>query len=130
MIVTALWVLWVVFCCGYQLVDLLQPRRERTGPMAVGVLLGAVTFMMWLTDGRLGAFVVGGFALAYGGLVVVMRARHPTADRASARQRARLGFAVELGGRFSGQDFVLWRAGLFGAVVLTAGMAWFVRASK
>lgn len=139
--VTALWIAWIVFCCGFTLVRMLQPHSNAASLLVPIVLLGAMSWFVWLTDGRFAGFTVLGSIVAYAGLMLLLRARAENAKGGALKSAARslispamffgalIGGAIEIGGRWSGSQFVVWRAAVAGTVVLAAGMALFIRAT-
>jgi hypothetical protein len=141
--VTVLWVLWIVFCCVAALASIFRPKGEAAKVTSIVTSLGAATFFVWLSDGRLAAFIVLGVALALPLLVGFVR-RHAPKDAARpslalvARRvlvpalvfGALIGVGIELGGRLSGATFVIWRACAGGALVLAGGAAFLVWSAR
>jgi len=139
--VITLWIVWIVFCCGFYFVRMLQPHRSAATLLAPIVLLGPLTFFVWRTDGRFAAFAVLGFLIVYAALLALVRVRARDTNRAGFKTAAIglvspatffgtiIGAGVEIGGRWSGPDFVVWRAALAGSVLFAAGMALFIRAT-
>lgn len=137
----AFWVVWLVFCCLAGLVDVFKPRSAAVKPMSVVVFLGALTFLVWLTDGRLAIFAVLGFVLAHASLLLLLlvRTKSFNASRERVLRAARMlltpalffggliGAAVEFGGRWSGASFVVWRAAVGGVLVFGGGLIFAAR---
>ena len=138
------WPLWLVFCCIAALVEVFKPKSAASKPLNMVVVLGALTFVIWLTDGRLAAFTVFGFVLAHPVLLVILvkRARVSEVPAPLLRWAATrvlvpamvfggfIGAGIEFGGRWSGSTFVVWRACIGGALAFAAGIAFFIRAAR
>jgi len=139
-----LWPSWLVFCCFAVLVAVFKPQSAAIKPLAVVVVLGALTFFVWLTNGRFAAFAVLGFALAHPVLLVIV-VRHtgvykvpaPLLRIAATRLLVPalvlgglIGAGIEFGGRWSGSTFVVWRACIGGTLIFAAGITFFIRATK
>jgi hypothetical protein len=131
------WCIWLVCCCLFELLAIFAPKSRAGTPLAVTVILGVLTFAVWLTDGRLAFFTVGAFPVALLLLWTATVSATPNAHFSLASFvaavphllklalvfAALLAVGIEVGGRFSGSAFVVWRACLGGGVVLIGGLA-------
>ena len=142
---TTLWVIWLVVMCLTTLLGIFRPSSALLKPLSAFLVVGVAGFVVWLTEGRIVAFMLLGVALAFAGLLVVTavpaaggfripRARLPVLMRAlrtpSLVLGALVGTGIELGGRWSGSQFVVWRAFVGGGLVLLIGVGFVARAMR
>lgn len=120
---------------------LVPGARALDKPLAYVFWAGVIAYVVWVTDGRLAAFAAIGFSSALGSLILLAVGRARPADLAGLPVavklflRPALGFGVAIGvgievaGRWSGGQFVVWRGVVGGMAVLAVGLILVVRAS-
>ena len=134
------WPAWLVFSSLATLFALLRPGRTATQLSSVIGLLGAATFIGWLTNGGFFLCLALGITVAYPSLCLIFLALRPAprpplppgSAQVFARQAvvpavvwgSAIGLAFGVGGRLSGSDFVVWRASLGGGLVWLGVSAW------
>ncbi len=142
---TPLWITWLVLSCVSTLVRVLRPKSRLLAPMSFVLGLGVVAFVVWVTNGLIVAFLVLGVVLSLLSLLLLALIP-PLGGRRRSREEllalARLfttpslvlgvivGGAIELGGHWSGGEFVVWRAFAGGAIALGSGIAFFARSMR
>lgn len=136
------WTLGVVLLLLLSLVARFVPGGKAIEkPLRYVFWASAFAFFAWMSDGRLALFAVIGYALAFASIIAVLlgRARPVNFARlpevAKKMLRPALGFGafiaagMEIGGRWSGSSFVVWRGVVGAALVLVVGTILVYRAS-
>lgn len=139
------WPIWLVFVCVVGLAGILKPEPTAAKPTAIAILLGLLTFLVWVTHGRLAVFIPAGTVVALplllglAGRAAGLKGALPTGTLLTLARRALgpavafgtfIGVAFEVGGRLYGAEFVVWSAAAFGIVATTVGVVFFARAMR
>ncbi len=134
-----LWVGWLVVVLPLALLTWFRAKEGRLERFLRVLVWGGVSaFAVWLTKGRLIAFCSLGVLLATATVFVlaVRRAGVAHLARVSLAMKIMLrpivgygvliGVSTEVGGRWSGSEFVVWRAGVGGGAAFLLGVALFL----